>query len=235
MNGHMYACVVAVSACLATSVHGQELVTNGGFEQPVVGGQYVQRTPGTTFGGWTVDNVGQGIVHVASFGSPTPEEGHQCVELNWYVPCGVSQTLTTIPGDRYILTFLMAGQTNQGPDLKVMTVDWDGHTVEHAQWSRSGTGGHWERHTYSVLATASSTVVHFFGETTVDGGPYLDAVSVMHWCPADFNQDSAVDFADYLDFVTALNSLDSSADINFDGVTDFFDYLDFLQYFGVGC
>ena len=176
-------------------------------------------------------SVGQGIVQVASFGQPLPAEGSQCLELNFYDACGVSQTLSTIPGDRYVISFLQAGQLNAGPDVKVMRVDWDGTVVDHVAWSRAESGGQWQRHTYSVSARGSTSVVHFFGETNVDGGPYLDAVSVVHWCIADFNVDGSVDFADYLDFVNALSSADASADVNLDGVVDFFDYLDFVDAF----
>lgn len=53
--------------------------------------------------------------------------------------------------------------------------------------------------------------------------------------PADFNQDGAVDFFDYLDFVAAYDSEDASADFNGDSTIDFFDYLDFVGRFDVGC
>ena len=227
--------LLAAAAGLSSGAMAQDLVVNGGFELPVVDGGFAQRLPGSTFGGWTVDNVGQGIVQVASFGQPFAVEGSQSVELNWYVPCGISQALPTIPGDRYVISFLQAGQLNAGPDVKVMRLDWDGNTLDHIAWSRSGSGGQWQRHTYSVVALGSSSVIHFFGETNEDGGPYLDAVSVVHWCIADFNVDGTVDFADYLDFVDALSSTDALADVNLDGVVDFFDYLDYLQYFIAGC
>src|SRR5207247_1513514 len=49
------------------------------------------------------------------------------------------------------------------------------------------------------------------------------------YCTADFNEDSAVDFFDYLDFVDAFSSGDLSGDFNGDGAIDFFDYLDFVD------
>lgn len=54
-------------------------------------------------------------------------------------------------------------------------------------------------------------------------------------CPADFNQDGAIDFFDYLDFVDAFSSNFPSADFNSDGAIDFFDYLDFVDAFSIGC
>ena len=54
-------------------------------------------------------------------------------------------------------------------------------------------------------------------------------------CPSDFNNDGAVDFFDYLDFVQAFASNDPTADFNNDTVIDFFDYLDFVAAFSSGC
>ena len=54
-------------------------------------------------------------------------------------------------------------------------------------------------------------------------------------CTADFNNDTVVDFFDYLDFVQAFASNESSSDFNHDSVIDFFDYLDFVQAFAAGC
>jgi hypothetical protein len=54
-------------------------------------------------------------------------------------------------------------------------------------------------------------------------------------CTADFNDDSVVDFFDYLDFVQAFSSEDPAADFNHDDVIDFFDYLDFVDAFSGGC
>lgn len=163
----------------ATQTYAQELIVNGSFEQPVVDSPWVQRLPGETFGGWTVYSTGQGIVQVASFGRPSAIDGAQSLELNFFVPCGVQQTVATTPGTDYVLRFLMAGQTDTGPDLKQMRIDWDNDAVATVDWSRSGSGGQWQQHTLVLRATSASTALGFFGLTNVDGGPYLDAVSLV--------------------------------------------------------
>ena len=66
-------------------------------------------------------------------------------------------------------------------------------------------------------------------------GNGLFVITVPGACLADFNNDSIVDFFDYLDFVQAFSADDASADFNNDGVVDFFDYLDFVQAFSSGC
>jgi len=60
---------------------------------------------------------------------------------------------------------------------------------------------------------------------------YLTVVS----CDADYNQDNAVDFFDYLDYVGDFADGKFLADFNNDGVLDFFDYLDFVGAFASGC
>ncbi len=54
-------------------------------------------------------------------------------------------------------------------------------------------------------------------------------------CTADFNNDSVIDFFDYLDFVDAFSANAPSADFNNDSIIDFFDYLDFVDAFSTGC
>jgi hypothetical protein len=66
-------------------------------------------------------------------------------------------------------------------------------------------------------------------------GNGLFVITVPGACLADFNNDSVVDFFDYLDFVQAFSADDISADFNADGIVDFFDYLDFVQAFSSGC
>ncbi len=226
---------IFVMTVLTLQANAQELVTNGGFEEPVLATPWIQRARASTFGGWTVDDVGQGVAQVGSFGNPHAIQGTQCVELNFYNACGISQSITTQPAARYLISFMMAGQTNMGPDVKTMRVEWEGGVVAVVGWSISGSGGQWQPHSYIVTATGASSTVHFFGEVNVDGGPYLDAVSVMRACSADFNNDQVVDFFDYLDFVSAMSSQDPAADFNNDSIIDFFDYLDFVQAFSEGC
>lgn len=157
------------------------LIQNGGFEVPVVSGAWVQRLPGTSFGGWNVDAMGQGVVHVASFGRPLAIEGLQSVELNFYVTGAVNQTIPTEAGKAYVVSFLMAGQIDRGPDVREVRVDFNTTPIGTVSWSRSATGGQWVvRHVYA-MASSAATAVHFVGVTpsNVDGGPYIDDIRVV--------------------------------------------------------
>lgn len=226
---------LGVALVLAAHACGQELVANGGFELPIVSDAWVKRDPGVTFGGWTVDADCNGIVHVASFGRPAAQDGLQCVELNFFTHGGISQTLATVPGQFYRLTFLMAGQTDAGPNEKPMRIDWDGLAQQTVTWDRSAAHSNWVAHSILVRASKSATVLHFVGLTEVDGGPYLDAVSVVTTCPADFNGDLFLDFTDFDAFVEMLQAGGEAADYNGDGFLTFEDFDVFIEAFEAGC
>jgi len=61
-----------------------------------------------------------------------------------------------------------------------------------------------------------------------------DAWQFTH-CPGDVNDDSAVDFADYLEFLRLYDATDARVDFTGDGQIDFGDYLAFLNYYDAGC
>ena len=54
-------------------------------------------------------------------------------------------------------------------------------------------------------------------------------------CPADLNDDGALDFFDVSAFLTAYNAMDPVADFNSDGMFNFFDVSAFLSTFNAGC
>ncbi|MDX2118398.1 MAG: serine hydrolase [Planctomycetota bacterium] len=57
----------------------------------------------------------------------------------------------------------------------------------------------------------------------------------VHACPADFNNDDAVDFGDFDDFVAAFERGEIGADFNDDGFLDFSDFDDFVAAFETSC
>ncbi len=59
--------------------------------------------------------------------------------------------------------------------------------------------------------------------------------NISSGCPADFNNDGAVDFFDYDDFVFAFELGLPTADFNHDSAIDFFDYDEFVIAFEIGC
>ena len=89
----------------------------------------------------------------------------------------------------------------------------------------------------SIWSDGTTTYVAGSGHNlaTGRGEALLWTLPLPPSCPADFNNDNAVDFFDYLDFVDAFSSQLPAADFNGDSSIDFFDYLDFVDAFSIGC
>ncbi len=64
---------------------------------------------------------------------------------------------------------------------------------------------------------------------------YSDTIVQWTPCPADLNDDGALDFFDVSAFLSAYNAQDYVVDYTGDGLFDFFDVSAFLGYFGKGC
>lgn len=82
--------------------------------------------------------------------------------------------------------------------------------------------------------SALSTSVRFDSRENIDSSTHPRLI-VTYRCSADYNQDTIVDFFDYLDFVADFSASTGGADFNADTVVDFFDYLDFVAAFSSGC
>ncbi len=89
--------------------------------------------------------------------------------------------------------------------------------------------------TLSIAFPSSTDSGMYACRVTNDCNSLLSDSAALLVCEADFNCDSALDFFDYLDFVTAFATSDINADFNGDSIVDFFDYLDFVDAFSAGC
>lgn len=72
----------------------------------------------------------------------------------------------------------------------------------------------------------------FPGEPSLSGHLRFDPATP---CPADFNQDGAVNSDDFFDFLNAFYANDPGADVNGDGAVNSDDFFDFLNTFFTGC
>lgn len=117
----------------------------------------------------------------------------------------------------------------------------------------SGPGPHtyrWRKNGVALSHAENSTVLtdtlHFSYALPADAGRYDCVVSsacnrvvsqpaALLVCAPDFDCNGLIDFADYLEFVSAFSIEDIRADFNADYVIDFFDYLDFVESLSAGC
>lgn len=146
----------------APAKQGASIVTNGDFSSGTLG---TYGGGSTAVTGWTV--TGNSVDFCNCWSGPN---GQPQIDLNGNAPGGISQTLTTVAGQTYELTFALAANTGSGsaPYLR---------TVEVAAGSTSQTflvdqtyaagNGKWLYETMPFTATGTSTPLSF---TSLDAG-----------------------------------------------------------------
>ena len=151
------------------------LVSNGSFEAPIVtahNGQWQQFAPSTTGISWTVTGdsleLQRGILGGAS-------DGSQHAELDAQDSVTISQTLSTVSGQAYEISFDYKARPNTASNTNGMNVTWNGVDIA----PNLTLGNTWQTHTVNATGTGSDTI-SFADAGTSDGiGTFLDNVSVM--------------------------------------------------------
>jgi len=163
------------------------LVNDGGFEAPSVGGPFTSYNAGDTFGGWHVDSGGIDLINKYW----TSEEGVQSVDMNGTTPGAISQTVNGLSvGHAYQLSFWLAGNPTGGPTIKTLQTSLGGSVLGTNTFDITGktyTAMGWTEYTYDFTAANTSTNLAFQSLSTdpcspVSGasacGPALDNVSI---------------------------------------------------------
>jgi len=162
---------LALTAGVATQAKAG-IILDGGFENP---------TPGnytSSLGdGWNVN----GTIRVDNATSPVgvPHSGNQSVYLDYgYSPNTVSQMLTTIVNQTYLVSFWIA---DSGPNL--VTVDFGSQTLFNGTAPTNGVSlaSDYVNYAYTVTATSTTTNLSFIGQylnSNQGNGTNLDDVTV---------------------------------------------------------
>ena len=166
---------ICISVLLvASSARAQNLLTNGSFESPDVAGgtaEVFESIPG-----WTDATLCGIEVQDNCCGSPSV--GSQHVELDSTCSSAISQTVTTTPGAKYLLTFDFSPR----PSLidNRLVVRWNGVQVfDEIASSIPGPppapDTSWTAHAIVVTATGATATVEFKDGSFSDGvGTYID-------------------------------------------------------------
>jgi choice-of-anchor C domain-containing protein len=121
-----------------------------------------------------------------------PGEGKRSIDLDGsarsrttppYAHGGISQTFPTIPGQSYVVAFLMAGNTSQPPPTKPMRISAAGQAMEFTFDIRGKSARNmgWQRKGWTFVAKEASTTLEFVSLTVsplTGYGPAIDDVSV---------------------------------------------------------
>ncbi|MCC7265024.1 MAG: DUF642 domain-containing protein [Candidatus Latescibacteria bacterium] len=172
----------APSILLASAASGQ--IANGSFETPDLGG-----ASGAPLFGQNPSTPGWWGVYVNHVGSAwQAADGAQSVDLSANPLLGegrVQQTLQTVPGVQYTVTFNFTGSPGYGPsDLEVYTSQDNGlHAITSKEYSfdqaNSASDMRWQEETFTFVATGTSTTLVFASrDGQSEGGPALDNVRV---------------------------------------------------------
>jgi len=167
--------IIFVLLLASMGVVSANLVSNGGFESPVYGGSFLNLNAGSAvLAPWVIDSGS--IDHIGSYWvSHGPS---QSIDLTGStgLPGSISQTLTTVPGGTYELSFYMAGNPAGLPVTKYVDVYWNGVKVDTKSFDTTGktlgTMG-WTKMVVSPLtATGVSTQIMF---KDISGSDYYGA------------------------------------------------------------
>jgi choice-of-anchor C domain-containing protein len=190
MRRHIAAALTLLVATVAVNAGPTNLITNGGFEDTdgATVGNFVPLAPGsTTVSPWVVGGNGTAAVDVV--GTLWQQvEGNYSLDLNGNNIGWAQQTIDTVAGDWYTLTFKMSGNPNRAyctidKTMRVFATTLDGggsqqdftfapdSTVQDMQW---------ESRSWTFQAPTDGTILKFLSTsgTTGGAGPVIDDVCV---------------------------------------------------------
>jgi hypothetical protein len=178
--------LLGIACSLTVSTHANaNLLTNGSFELGAFVNQgsatMVLPVGSTTITGWTVVNDQLAWINTGNPWGLSAQDGDKFLDLTAYptgAPFGgVSQTIATVPGGQYELSFNLGSYTQRWGGPPVSIVATAGNASQKFTVSTTSTSSTWTPFTMIFTATGASTAVSLTGTA---GFQYigLDNVSV---------------------------------------------------------
>jgi choice-of-anchor C domain-containing protein len=164
---------------------GQDIVYDGLFALTPFDAQYDDwhhYESGETMGGWTVVSGSIDIVNSTFFAT---EHGGYSADLDSFTPGSIKQTLTTVVGHSYTVTFDLGGDYFGGDIIKSLQVSAAAssqiYTVtEQVGWSASDLGFTYQSFTFTATATSTDLFFASLDSGSSQGGPLVANVHVLH-------------------------------------------------------
>lgn len=156
-------------------------ILNGSFEQGPVPGRLLSLRAGPDqLPGWVIG--GQGVDYIGTLWQPGDSQ-QRSLDLNTSGPGSIQQTIKTVPGATYRVTFMMAGNPKAGqpPETKTLKVHATGSSealFSFSVWRKSLGAMGWVMKTYLFTATSDKTVLKFQSTTPGAAGPAIDNVRI---------------------------------------------------------
>lgn len=174
----------ALAAALASSgAQAASLITNGSFEDTTnfvdQGNDTMTVGPGSTaITGWTVTAGSLAWIGPSNPFGVTASDGSYSLDLTGYRDAppyaGVTQTISTVNGGHYVLTFDLGTQGNSPSAINAAA-----GTANQTFTTTAQAGFGWQTETLAFTASGTSTTVSLLGQTESNGNYIgLDNVSV---------------------------------------------------------
>lgn len=171
------AAIGLASALSSLSFASTNLVTNGDFEASSFSGAFATYSAGSSsLAGWTIEDGSIDLINTYW----TPASGNYSIDLSGNFDGIISQDISTVVGQRYHVSFSMAGNPDDSSDLmKTIQVGLSQqplYTFDVAGKSRTNMG--WETKGFDFIATATTSKLFFAGTQESAYGAALDNISV---------------------------------------------------------
>lgn len=170
----------AALVCMSGSAEAATIV-NGSFEFASVdpGGGFLTLGPlNTSITGWTVG--GAGIDYIGGYWQAA--QGIRSLDLSALSGGSVTQTLATIVGKTYTVTFSLAGNPDGPDDGKIAVTSVSGSLPQIDIFTVGPANTHanmgWKTFIYTFTAFDTSSDLTFASATNTPFGPALDNVSI---------------------------------------------------------
>ena len=185
--------MIAAIGCAAAPAFAANLIKNGSFETPAPPpGGYTDYAPGQKIGAWIV--VGNHNVTISSTTEVNDgvtldaKKGAAFADLTGNCDCGdptsgVAQTVKTVPGTTYALTFWVGNCDIPGHGTTSTVNVYVGSTLLIAAKNTRGKGSTkqvWQKFSTSFVASAATTTLGFLnGDPDGDEQNGLDLISLV--------------------------------------------------------
>ena len=173
VNGWRVVLMVAALASFGPAMAHANLIVNGDFEAPIVGGG--SWGVFTSIPGWT-STMGAGI-EIQNNAAGAPNSPNQLVELDSNNNSNMFQDITTLPGQWYTLSLFYSPRPGVGAGSNGIEVWWEGGLLA----TLTGNGGgstSWNQFSYTVYGDGLSNLEFRAVGTSDSLGGYLDDVEL---------------------------------------------------------
>lgn len=172
--------LVGAALALLSSVSwaaGPNLITNGGFESSSFSGGFTTFAAGSSgLTGWTIGQDSVDLINTYW----APSSGKYSLDLSGNQDGTISQSFSTVVGQKYVVSFDMAANPDDRADpVKLMQVGLSQQPVyEFSSVGHTHSNMGWTTQSFSFVATSTSSTLHFASMQDSAGGVALDNISV---------------------------------------------------------